>query len=213
MIRRTFGLPFSPRPLNWADVVVLLALVGLLATVAWLGHGLWAPLTPAGPQPVALDPWRLPAYAARSLLRMFAALGASLAFTLVVASWAARSARAARVILPALDILQSVPVLGFLSATVTLFIALVPAHILGLELASIFAIFTSQVWNLTFAFQQVLVTRPREQAEALRLYCVSGWHRLRLLDLELLRPGDQRPPETASTASIRLTMVPPSPAR
>jgi NitT/TauT family transport system permease protein len=183
MTRRTFGLPLGPRPLNWADAVVVLALVGLLATVAWLGHGLWTPVTPAGPPPVELDPWRLPAYAARSLLRMFAALGASLVFALVIASWAARSAPAARVILPALDILQSVPVLGFLSATVTFFMALVPGHILGLELASIFAIFTSQVWNLTFAFHQVLVTLPREQAEALRLYRVSGWQRFTHFEL------------------------------
>jgi NitT/TauT family transport system permease protein len=183
MTRRTFGLPLSPRPLNWADAVVVLALVGLLATVAWLGHGLWTPVTPAGPPPVELDPWRLPAYAARSLLRMFAALGVSLVFALVIASWAARSTPAARVILPALDILQSVPVLGFLSATVTFFMALVPGHILGLELASIFAIFTSQVWNLTFAFHQVLVTLPREQAEALRLYRVSGWQRFTHFEL------------------------------
>jgi NitT/TauT family transport system permease protein len=183
MTRRTFGLPLSPRPLNWADAVVVLALVGLLATLAWLGHGLWTPFTAAGPPPVGLDPWRLPAYAARSLLRMFAALGASLVFALSIASWAARSASAARVILPALDILQAVPVLGFLSATVTFFMALVPGHILGLELASIFAIFTSQVWNLTFAFHQVLVTLPREQAEALRLYRVSGWQRFTHFEL------------------------------
>ncbi|MGH7388222.1 MAG: ABC transporter permease [Candidatus Rokuibacteriota bacterium] len=183
MTWRTFGLPLGRRPLNWADGVVLLALVGLLATLAWLGHAMWAPFSPDAPPALELDPWRLPAYAARSLLRMFAALGASLVFTLVVASWAARSARASRVILPTLDILQSVPVLGFLSATVTFFIALVPGHILGLELASIFAIFTSQVWNLTFAFHQVLVTLPREQAEALRLYRVSGWQRFTHFEL------------------------------
>ena len=183
MLRRTFGISLSPRALNWADAVVLLALVGGLATIAWLGHAVWAPFAPAAPPALELDPWRLPGYAARSLLRMFAALAASLAFTLVVASWAARSARAARVILPALDILQSVPVLGFLSVTVTFFIALVPGHILGLELASIFAIFTSQVWNLTFAFHQVLLTLPREQAEALRLYRLSGWQRFTHLEL------------------------------
>ena len=115
---RIFGGPFRLRGFNWADVVVLLSLVGLLAIVAWLGHSLWAPFTPDVPVALDLDPWRLPCYAARSLLRMFAALGASLLFTLVIASWAARSTRAARVILPILDVLQSVPVLGFLSATV-----------------------------------------------------------------------------------------------
>ncbi len=183
MAPRTFGLPLSPRALNWADAVVFLALVGLLAAVAWLGHDLWAPLAPEVRPVVELSPWHLPSYAARSLFRMFAALGASLLFTLVVASWAARSAPAARVILPALDILQSVPVLGFLSATVTFFMALAPGRVLGLELASIFAIFTSQVWNLTFAYHQALVTLPREQAEALRLYRVSGWQRFTHFEL------------------------------
>jgi len=183
MTKRTFGLLPGPRPLNWADAVVFLSLVGLLASIAWLGHGLWAPFTPEVRPVVDLSPWNLPYYAARSLLRMFAALAASLAFTLVVATWAAKSARAARLILPALDILQSVPVLGFLSATVTFFIALVPGHILGLELASIFAIFTSQVWNLTFAFYHVLVTLPREQSEALTLYRVSPWQRFTHFEL------------------------------
>lgn len=171
------------RPLSWVDVVVLLALVGLLAAVAGLGRGMWVPLAPGAVPTLDLSPGRLPFYAGRSLLRMFIALGASLAFTLVVASWAARSARAARVILPALDILQSVPVLGFLSATVTFFMALAPGRLLGLELASIFAIFTGQVWNLTFAFYQTLVTLPREQAEALRLYRLSAWQRFTHFEL------------------------------
>jgi NitT/TauT family transport system permease protein len=181
--KRPFGLLLGSRPLNWADAVVFLSLMGLLASTAWLGHGLWAPFTPEVRPVVDLSPWNLPYYAARSLVRMFAALGASLAFTLVVATWAAKSARAARLILPALDILQSVPVLGFLSATVTFFIGLVPGHVLGLEIASIFAVFTSQVWNLTFAFYHVLVTLPREQAEALTLYRVSSWQRFTHFEL------------------------------
>jgi NitT/TauT family transport system permease protein len=183
MTRRSLAFWLGRRPPNWADLVVFLSLVGLLATVGWLGHDLWAPFTPQARPAVDLSPWNLPYYAARSLLRMFAALAVSLAFTLVVATWAAKSARAARLILPALDILQSVPVLGFLSVTVTFFIALVPGHILGLELASIFAIFTSQVWNLTFAFYQVLITLPREQGEALTLYRVSPWQRFTHFEL------------------------------
>jgi len=181
--KRIRGLLPGPRALNWADVVVFLSLVGLLAGVGWLGHSLWAPFTPEVRPRIELSPWNLPYYAARSLLRMFVALAASLVFTLVVASWAAKSARAARLILPALDILQSVPVLGFLSATVTFFVALVPGHILGLELASIFAIFTSQVWNMTFAYYQALVTLPREQSEALRLYRVPAWQRFTHFEL------------------------------
>lgn len=177
------GFPRLTRPLGWADLVVLLALIGLLATVAWLGRGMWLPFTPEAPPAVDLAPANLPYYAGRSLLRMFLALGASLAFTLVVASWAARSPRAALVILPGLDILQSVPVLGFLSATVTFFLALAPGRLLGLELASIFAIFTSQVWNLTFAFYHSLLTLPREQAEALRLHGLSAWRRFTHFEL------------------------------
>jgi NitT/TauT family transport system permease protein len=168
---------------NWADALVLLGLLGLLATVAWLGHALWAPFGPSAAPAIELSAWRLPLYAARSLLRMFVALGASFVFTLVVATWAAKSPRAARVILPALDILQSVPVLGFLSVTVTFSLALAPGHVLGLELASIFAIFTSQVWNLTFAYYHVLITLPREQSEALRLYRVFGWQRFTHFEL------------------------------
>jgi NitT/TauT family transport system permease protein len=173
-LRQTFG---------WPDLVVLLALVGLLATLAWLGHGMWVPLGPGALPALDLSPRNLPYYAGRSLLRMFIALGASLLFTFLVASWAAKSGRAARVILPALDILQSVPVLGFLSATVTFFMGLFPGRLLGLELASIFAIFTGQVWNLTFAFYHCLVTLPHEQAEALRLYRLSGWRRFTHLEL------------------------------
>jgi NitT/TauT family transport system permease protein len=171
------------RWLGGGDLVLLLAFVGFLATMAWLGPGLWAPFVPEAPATTDLAVIHLPYYAARSLLRMFLALGASLLFTLIVGSWAFKSRRAARIILPALDILQSVPVLGFLSATVAFFVALTPGHLLGLELASIFAIFTSQVWNLTFAFYHVLVTLPREQAEALRLYRVPGWQRFTHFEL------------------------------
>jgi NitT/TauT family transport system permease protein len=181
------GMPTESRwghaAIGWADLVVLLALVGLLATLASLGRALWLPFTPETLSSIDLSPWNLPYYGARSLFRMFIALGASMLFTLLVGSWAAKSRPAARIILPALDILQSVPVLGFLSATVTLFMALAPGRVLGLELASMFAIFTGQVWNLTFAFYHVLITLPREQAEAVRLYGLSGWQRFTRFEL------------------------------
>jgi NitT/TauT family transport system permease protein len=179
--RETPTLP--PNRFGGADAVVLLAVVGLLATAAWLGHGMLVPLSPGAPPPVDLSVRWLPYYAGRSLLRMFLALAASIGFTLLVAPWAAKSRRARRVIIPALDILQSVPVLGFLSATVTLFMALAPGRLLGVELASIFAIFTGQVWNLTFAFYHSLLALPRDQIEAARIFRLSSWQRFTRLEV------------------------------
>ena len=110
--------------------------------------------------PISLDPWRLPEYALRTVLRMAAALVASLVFSLAYAALAAKSRRAEKILIPVLDILQSVPILGFLSITVTGFIALFPGRLLGDECAAIFAIFTSQAWNMTFSLYQSLRTVP-----------------------------------------------------
>ncbi|WP_280453544.1 ABC transporter permease [Nocardia brasiliensis] len=131
---------------------------------------------------MSTDPDQLPYYAARSLLRMFAALGLSILFTFVYATAAARLRRARTVLLPLLDILQSVPILGFLSITVAGFIALFPGSQLGLESASIFAIFTSQAWNMAFAFYHSLAAQPRELDEASRNLRLSRWQRFWRVD-------------------------------
>ena len=116
---------------------------------------------------------------------MFAAIVASLVFTFVVATLAAKSRKAELVILPALDILQSVPVLGFLTFTVTFFLRLFPGSELGAECAAIFAIFTSQAWNMAFSFYQSLRTVPRDLDEVSRAFpaarrgCASGGSRRR----------------------------------
>jgi NitT/TauT family transport system permease protein len=132
---------------------------------------------------VSTDPSHLPYYAAWSLLRMFAALGLSLVFTFFYATAAARSRRAEKVLIPRLDFLQSVPVLGFLAVTITGFIALFPGSLLGLECASIFAIFTSQAWKMTFAFYQSLIAQPHDLDEASRLLRLSRWQRFWRVDL------------------------------
>jgi NitT/TauT family transport system permease protein len=130
--------------LRWVDVVVAAAILALLYAVVRLGQSVTVPFEPShAVRNFSTDPARLPGYALRSLSRMFIALGLSVAFTFVYGTAAARSRRAEKVLIPALDILQSVPVLGFLSITVTGFIALFPHSLLGLECASIFAIFTS----------------------------------------------------------------------
>jgi NitT/TauT family transport system permease protein len=165
-------------PSGLADAALLLGVIGLIALTVAVGYGAFAVFQPPDITPtISLDPAYLPYYLARSTLRMFVALGCSLAFTFAVGALAARNPYAERIIIPALDVLQSVPVLGFLSVTVTLFIALFPGSLLGLEAASIFAIFTGQVWNMTFSFYYSLRALPGELNEASLLYRLSRWQK------------------------------------
>ncbi len=165
-------------PFGMADVVLILGTMVLLYSIAQVGAGMLVQFQPPDIIPaISLDPRNLPYYAARSTLRMFIALMASFLFTFVYGYAAAHSRRAEQVLIPLLDVLQSVPVLGFLAITVTGFIALFPGSLLGLEAAAIFAIFTSQVWNMTFTFYQSLKTLPRELDEAAALYRLSRWQR------------------------------------
>ncbi len=171
-------------PFGLADVAVILGTLSMLAVITHLGAGLLIDFQPPMIVPqIDLDPLNLPYYAGRSTLRMFIALFCSIVFTLVYGYIAANNKQAEKILVPLLDILQSVPVLGFLSITVTGFIALFPGSLLGLEAASIFAIFTSQVWNMTFSFYQSLRTIPKELEEATRLYQLSPW--LRFIKLEI----------------------------
>jgi NitT/TauT family transport system permease protein len=166
------------------DIVVFLGAAVLLGVIVRVSSGIDVPFdATSAPATVSTDPAQLPYYAARSLLRMFAALGLSLLFTFVWATAAARLRRAQKVMLPILDILQSVPILGFLSVTITGFIALFPGSQLGLECASIFAIFTSQAWNMTFAFYHSLSSQPRELDEAARNLRLSRWQRFWRVDV------------------------------
>jgi len=146
-----------------------------------VGAGARAPVHAA--HAISLDPANLPYYAVRSLLRMFIALVFSYAFSLGYAYVAARSRRARRVLIPALDILQSVPVLGFLAVTVTFFTALFPGSELGFECAAIFAVFTSQAWNITFSFYHSLVSQSPEFNEASKLMGLSRWKRFWTIDV------------------------------
>jgi NitT/TauT family transport system permease protein len=157
--------------------------LGVLALVAWGGMAMGAHYHIGEALPISLDPWRLPEYALRTVLRMAAALVASLVFSLVYAALAAKSRQAEKILIPVLDVLQSVPILGFLSITVTGFIALFPGRLLGVECAAIFAIFTSQAWNMTFSLYQSLRTVPVELIEAARMYHLSAWQRFWRLEV------------------------------
>jgi NitT/TauT family transport system permease protein len=190
-IERASPLGLAPRGLipNIYDAAIFILAAGLLVA---FGHGareMGAPLASLDIAPVTLDPANLPEYALRTTLRMFAAILASLLFTFVVATLAAKSRKAELVIIPALDILQSVPVLGFLTFTVVFFMGLFPGSQLGAECAAIFAVFTSQAWNMTFSFYQSLRTIPRDLDEVCRHFRLSVWLRFWRLEVPFAAPG------------------------
>ena len=171
------------------DLIALVIAIGAIAFLGEASRGLLAPLARLEAAPLSLDPANLPFYAARTTLRMFVALGLSLLFTFTYATWAARSPRAGKLLVPLLDILQSVPILGFISVTVVFFLSLVPGRVLGAELAAIFAIFTSQAWNMAFSFYQSLRTVPSELREAADSFQLSPWMRFWQLDVPFALPG------------------------
>ena len=174
-------------PNPW-DIVAFTMIVGIFIAVAQGARGMTAPLPPDAAS-VTLDYFSLPYYALRTTLRMFAALAASFLFTFIYATLAAKSRRAEMVLIPILDVLQSVPVLGFLSFTVTFFLGLFPGSTLGAECAAIFAIFTSQVWNMAFSFYQSLRTVPRDLEEVALGFRLSTWQRFWCLEAPFAVPG------------------------
>jgi NitT/TauT family transport system permease protein len=148
-----------------------------------------APVAATRQPEISLSPSVLPDYALRTTMRMLVALAASLLFTFTYGTLAAKSRRAEMVLIPLLDVLQSVPVLGYLSFTVVFFVSLFPDRALGAELAAIFAIFTSQAWNMAFSFFQSLRTIPYDLDEASRGFRLSGWQRFWRLEVPFAMPG------------------------
>ncbi|MPV56437.1 sulfonate ABC transporter permease, partial [Burkholderia sp. HI2761] len=175
-------------PNRW-DFIAFPLIICLIAMAVVGFHETMAPIGVLQTQKISLDPSNLPEYALRTTLRMLAAMVASLTFTLVYGTLAAKSRRAGMVLIPILDILQSVPVLGFISFTVTFFLALFPSRVLGAELAAIFAIFTSQAWNMTFSFYQSLRTVPRDLDEVSRGFHLTSWQRFWKLEVPFSMPG------------------------
>ncbi|WP_371362742.1 hypothetical protein SRRS_38200 [Sporomusa rhizae] len=178
-----FSTNIPKNRLNWVDLFVLIFIFTILYSILNLGAGMNAPFTLENQTEIALDPSLLPYYAGRSLLRMFIAFGASLLFTLLYGYIAAKSRTAEKVLIPLLDMLQSIPVLGFLSATITAFIALFPGSLFGVELASILAIFTGQAWNMTFSFYNSLMTIPKDLQEASEVLRMNWWQRFVKLEV------------------------------
>ena len=174
---------------SWADLIAFLLLAATAVLIVRGAGEMSEPLAKLRATPVTLDPARLPEYALLTTLRMFAALAASLLFTFTVATLAAKNRKAGLLIVPALDILQSVPILGFLTFTVTFFMGLFPGRQLGVECAAIFAIFTSQAWNMAFSFYQSLRTIPNDLDEVSRQFGFSAWRRFVRLELPFATPG------------------------
>jgi NitT/TauT family transport system permease protein len=174
---------------NLWDVVALLCVFATLISVAHVARGTFVPINAPGATEIDLSPWNLPEYAVRTTMRMFAALAASLLFTFTYGTAAAKSERAGVILIPILDILQSVPILGFLTFTVVFFMNLFPGQVLGLELAAVFAIFTSQAWNMAFSMFQSLRTIPADLNEAAISFRLSAWQKFWRLEVPFATPG------------------------
>ncbi len=175
-------------PNAW-DLAALLGVFAVIVAVVHVTPGTFKPIAAPDALAISLDPSVLPGYALRTTMRMFAALAASLLFTFTYAPLAVKSRRAGLVMIPILDVLQSVPILGFLSFTTVFFMSLFPGRVMGLELAAIFAIFTSQAWNMAFSLYQSLTTVPRDLDEATRSFRLTGWQRFWRLDVPFAMPG------------------------
>lgn len=174
---------------NIFDIAAIVLVFGFLVLVAYGVDQANAPLSAVSSSAISLDPWHLPEYALRTTLRMLAAMVWSLVFTFVYATVAAKSRRAELVLIPILDILQSVPILGFLTFTVAFFMGLFPGKVFGAELACVFAIFTSQAWNMTFSMYQSLRNVPKDLDEVSQSFHLSAWQRFWHLDASFAMPG------------------------
>ena len=176
------------RPNIW-DMVALILVTGAMVLIVYGGEQTTAPLSALDVAPVSLDPANLPLYALRTTMRMLLAIVCSIIFTFIYAALAAKSRRAEMVLIPLLDILQSVPILGFLTFTVVFFMNLFPGRVFGAELACVFANLTSQAWNMTFSMYQSMRNVPKDLEEASQSFHLSGWQRFWRLDVPFAMPG------------------------
>lgn len=174
---------------NYWDLTALVLVLALVLVFGWGASKMMGQYQLGKPIPISLNPINLPYYALRTVLRMLIAMIFSLGFTFIFGSWAAKSRHAERIIIPCVDILQSVPVLGFLSVAIVMFIGLFRGSMLGPECAAIFAIFTAQVWNMTLSFYQSLATIPKDLREASAMFRLSAWQRFWRIEAPFATPA------------------------
>ncbi len=189
MLHRYYTLTNAVSAPNRWDILALLLILGLVALFTWIAKQMALPYHLGDPIAISLGVRVLPGYALHTVLRMAMALVCSFLFTLIFGALAAKNRQAERIIIPLLDILQSVPVLGFLSITIVGFIALFPGSLWGPQCASIFAIFTSQAWNMTFSFYQSLRTVPSDLQEAAIMFRLSAWQRFWRIEVPFAMPS------------------------
>ena len=176
----------QPAPLErafafWGDALALALVFAVLACLIAIAEQFTAPLQVRTEIDLSLG--ALPHYAILSLTRAFVAYALSLAFALTFGTIAAHHPRAERLMIPALDVLQSIPVLGFLPGLVLAMIALFPTREMGLEFASIMMVFTGQVWNMAFSFHGSLRSIPQQLRDVALVNRLSRWQVFRILEV------------------------------
>jgi NitT/TauT family transport system permease protein len=178
----------SPYPNLW-DALIFVPIFAFFVLLASAASQMSAPYQIGDTLPISLEYSALPHYAVRTVLRMFIALTFSLLFSIIFGSLAAKSRKAEALIIPAVDILQSVPILGFLSITIVGFIHLFPGSLLGPECAAIFAIFTSQAWNMMLSVYGSFKSVPNDLRETTDAFGLSSWQRFWRLEMPFAMPG------------------------
>ena len=174
---------------NFWDVIALLLVLSVIILLAWAASQISTPYHLGEALSISLNPKYLPRYALRSIFRILTGLFLSLAFTFVVGSAAAKNKHIERIAIPLIDILQSIPVLGYLSITIVIFIYLFPNSLWGPEWASIFMIFTAQAWNMCLGFYQSIKTIPYDLREASAMFQLSAWQRFWRLEVPFAMPS------------------------
>jgi NitT/TauT family transport system permease protein len=178
--KATAVLRRSPQ-FSWVDAIVLLTIAAVIYGIGRTAQQWTGALRPA--VEIDLSIRSLPKYTLLSLSRGLVAYVLSLLFSLAYGYWAAKDRLAERVLIPILDVLQSIPVLGFLPGVVLALVAAFPRSNIGLELAAILLIFTGQAWNMTFSFYHSVRSIPNDQQEVATIYRFTAWDRFRWVEL------------------------------
>lgn len=177
-------IPFFPAEtfrVRTIDIAVFLLIAGTLSLILYIASQWSTPYERT--LEIDLNPKKIPGYAAQSLGRIFSAYLLSLIFSIWYGYTASRSKIHEKIMIPLLDILQSIPVLSFLPGVVLAMIAIFPAGRIGLEVACILLIFTGQVWNMTFSFYHSISTIPKEMREVVKIFKLNKFSKFLRLDL------------------------------